>query len=407
MHINRYLPFALIYFFLNSIGLPTGLTYTALLTPILYWWVISTRKKEILLPFFLVLFPFIFVHVNIVGVDSNSYKKSLLNLAAVYVFCQAFYTFLKTCKDPEKIFRKILFINFILCLVAIPFYFTPFFDIFWIEQDLGAGINNVRRLKLFTYEASYYATLFAPLFFYFFLQIILKQNKKSMWMLFAMLLLPLILSFSIGVISCILISISISLLFYFRFLLKKRRLINIIVLLLAAIVPTVLVLVVFFPHNVLFERMGNILAGNDPSGRGRTSEAFTLANILLDQKNYFWGIGIGQVKIIGGDIIRNFYQYPPDYDVISIPNVTAETLVLFGWIGLCLRFIIEIFLFFYTRVWNNYFRMLLFIFIFVYQFTGSFITNIAEYVIWILAFTNVFGSFDVKRREANGVMGNG
>src|SRR3954468_19018689 len=101
MHINRYLPFALIYFFLNSIGLPSGLTYTALLTPILYWWVISTRKKEILLPFFLVLFPFIFVHVNIVGVDSNSYKKSLLNLAAVYVFCQAFYTFLKTCKDPE------------------------------------------------------------------------------------------------------------------------------------------------------------------------------------------------------------------------------------------------------------------------------------------------------------------
>jgi hypothetical protein len=38
---------------------------------------------------------------------------------------------------------------------------------------------------------------------------------------------------------------------------------------------------------------------------------------------------------------------------------------------------------------------MLFIFIFVYQFTGSFITNLAEYVIWILAFTNAFPQFDV------------
>ncbi|MBC7536218.1 MAG: hypothetical protein H7258_11050, partial [Ferruginibacter sp.] len=56
------------------------------------------------------------------------------------------------------------------------------------------------------------------------------------------------------------------------------------------------------------------------------------------------------------------------------------------------------FLFFYTKVWTNYFRLLLFIFIFIYQFTGSFVTNIAEYVIWILAFTNVFVEFDVDKR---------
>ena len=86
----------------------------------------------------------------------------------------------------------------------------------------------------------------------------------------------------------------------------------------------------------------------------------------------------------------------------SIPNAAAETLAIFGWTGLVLRILVEIFLFFYTRVWTNYYRLLLFLFVFIYQFTGSFITNIAEYVIWILAFTNVFHQFDIKAKANNG-----
>jgi hypothetical protein len=31
---------------------------------------------------------------------------------------------------------------------------------------------------------------------------------------------------------------------------------------------------------------------------------------------------------------------------------------------------------------------------FIYQFTGSYIYNIAEYAIWLLAFNNVFEEFD-------------
>ena len=77
-------------------------------------------------------------------------------------------------------------------------------------------------------------------------------------------------------------------------------------------------------------------------------------------------------------------------------RVNAETLAIFGWVGFCVRIFIELSLFFYTKVWKNYYRLLLFLFIFLYQFTGSFITNIAEYVIWIMAFTNAFPQFDVK-----------
>jgi hypothetical protein len=59
----------------------------------------------------------------------------------------------------------------------------------------------------------------------------------------------------------------------------------------------------------------------------------------------------------------------------------------------------EIFFFFRTRVWTNYFRLSLFLFVFVYQLTGSFITSQAEYLIWLLAFVNVFPQFDVVIRS--------
>ena len=166
---NKYFPFAFIYFFVNSLALPFGLTYMALLAPLFYIWILLTRKKEILLPFIMILLPFVIIHILIVGVEMKSYLFSLLNLILVYIFCQAVYTFLKVCRDPEKIFRWILILNFILCLIAIPIYFTPYFTWLWLEQDISAGLTSVRRLKLFTYEPSYYALLFSPIFFFYLL----------------------------------------------------------------------------------------------------------------------------------------------------------------------------------------------------------------------------------------------
>jgi hypothetical protein len=92
MKLNKYIIFAVIYFFLNSLGLPVGLTYTALLCPFFYWWVLVTRKRDVLLPFLLLLLPFIILQV-LTGVDTKSYAISLINLVAVYIFCQAFIPF--------------------------------------------------------------------------------------------------------------------------------------------------------------------------------------------------------------------------------------------------------------------------------------------------------------------------
>jgi hypothetical protein len=399
MSINKYFPFAIIYFFLNSLGLPFGLTYTALLAPFFYWWVLNTRKKEVLLPFIVLLFPIVFIQVNFIGVDAKAYMISLFNLMAVYIFCQGFYTFLKNCRDTDLIFKRILVINFILCLIAIPFYFTSWSSVFWINQSLTKDVSEFKRLRLFTYEASHYATLLVPLFFFFFLKIILNQNKTNAWLLLAMIIIPYILSFSIGVISAILLSLIFVFIFYFRRLFKRRRTINLIALGVVIIIPLVVASIVFFPDNIVWLRMQNIFLGVDSSGKGRTYEAFYLAMKILALKSTMWGIGPGQIKIIGTEIIKDFYLYPVDYKTVAIPNASAETLAVFGFVGLFFRLAIEIVLFFYTQVWKNYYRFLLFLFIFLYQFSGSFITNVAEYVIWILAFTNVFKQFDVEQKS--------
>lgn len=398
MNVNRYLPFAFIYFFINSLALPFGLTYTALLAPLFYIWVLLVRKKEILWPFIIILLPFVLIHFTLVGPGIKTYSLSLLNLLLVYIFCQAVHTFLLVCNDVEKIFRKILLINFALCLIAIPLYFTPYFSIFWDEQDITEGVGTLRRLRLFTYEPSYYGLLFVPVFFFFLLQYFFRQNKIRGSLLLLMLLLPFMLSFSIGVMAAIVIAFIFTWIIYFKRLTSRKRIANAIITTTVAVTSILFTLLLVFRHNPIFIRIGNIFGGKDSSGKGRTLDAFVLATRMLSEKNEYWGIGLGQVKIIGEDIISSYYLYNMDFTA-TIPNAVAETLAVFGWVGLLLRIVVELFLFFYTRVWANYYRLLLFFFVFIYQFTGSFITNVAEYVIWILAFTNVFQQFDVEKNS--------
>jgi hypothetical protein len=399
MAMNKYLPFAFLYFFFNSLALPFGLTYTALLAPLFYWWMLGVRKKDILIPFLALIFPIVFLQVVYVGVEDRVYFSSLMNLLTVYIFCQAVYTFLKICRTGEVIFRKVLIVNFIFCLLAIAFYFTPWAEFFWMRQALTTGVDDFLRLKLFTYEPSYYATLFVPIFFFFLLQVVLRQNRMNTWLLLFFIGLPLILSFSLGVIVAILLSVLIASGLYVRRLLSKWRIIRFIVVVATILIPFVIIAAEFFPNNIVFLRLQNILLGNDSSGKGRTYEAFYLALQIIALKSHFWGIGLGQIKVIGTNVIKDFYLYTVDYKTVAIPNATAETLAIFGFAGLTARLGMEAVLFFYTKVWANYYRLLLFLFMFIYQFSGSFITNTAEYVIWILAFTNVFKQFDVREKK--------
>ena len=399
MKVNKYLPFAFLYFFINAVALPFGLTYTALLAPVFYVWVVVRKKKEILLPFITVLAPFIVMQVLYVGVVRKVYFYSLINLVLVYIFCQAVYTFLTRCSDVQKIFRWLLIVNFILCLVAIGLYFTPYYEIMWIEQNLTQGIKVFRRMKLFTYEASHYATLMVPLFCFYLLQYLFKQNVIKGWLLILMIFLPFILSMSFGVIACLVVSGMITYFLYFSRLTRLRRVFNAVLVTAAVVLVGAFVTYLFFSDSFFALRLANVLNGQDSSGKGRAYDAYILAHQLVQMKNPYWGVGLGQIKIIGADVIGSYYLYDKEF-VATIPNAVAETFAVFGWVGLALRFFIEFFFFFHTKVWTNYYRLWLFLFIFLFQFIGSFITNIAEYVIWILAFTEVFRQFAVPGRRS-------
>ena len=396
MKINKYYPFAAIYFFFNSVGLPFGFTYTALLAPVFCVWLILRKKYNFLLYFFLLVLPFAAAHLWS-GVDLVFYARSLMLHFTVYVFGYAFYTFLQQQETSLGImYRNLLMHNFLLTLMALVALFTPFVSYFWTTLAISFQLSNLPRLRMFTYEPSYYSTLLIPLFLYYFTKVLLRKNWGAAPQLLLMAGLPLILSFSMGVLASAALGVAILLVVHADRFLTSKRLLQTIAAFIIVVLLVLVVLLVFYRDNPLFVRISGILAGEDQSGRGRTIEAFQLAYKIAKEKSLWWGVGFGQLKIIGDPIIKEFYQYPPDYGTVSIPSVFAETFASLGLVGAGLRLFVEVWLFFRTNVLGNFYRTLMFFHVFIYQFTGSFTANFAEYVIWILAFVNVFPAFDVK-----------
>jgi hypothetical protein len=401
MRINKYYFFVCIYFFVNSVGLPYGLLYTMILTPLFYVWIVLKGKKHILLKFFTFFTPFIFFHI-VQGVDVYYYVRSLVIFFTVYIFCYAFYTFISTNAKLEEIIKKIAITNFAFAVLALLFVFTPYRYFFWESWSISVGALSVDkwpRLYGFTYEPSYYSTLLVPVFAFYFIKFILRQSDKDNFKLLLFVVVSLTLSFSMGVISSLVITT-----FFLFFLnaskfLTNKRLFYSLSILMISLAVTVIFLFVFFGDNPFFVRIIAIVNGQDGSANGRTYQAFHLAYIIADLKSIWWGVGPGQLKILGDSVIKTFYNYPPDYGQVSIPSAFPETLALFGFVGVFVRLSVEFYFFIKTKVLSNYYRTFLFFYIFVYQFTGSFNTNITEYAIWIFAFTNTFPSFDKTNKD--------
>jgi hypothetical protein len=226
MKVNKYLPFAFVYFFINPVGLPMGLLYTTLLTPFFYIWMVLKGRRLIILKFFLFATPFILNHI-LNGVDLKVYLRSLVLILSVYIFSYAFYTLLSKGTKLENIFRKITLTNFVLTLVALLFLITPYRSILWSDWTFSYSavyFNNLPRLEMLTYEPSYYATLLVPFFAFYFIEYVLKENPKHGFLNLLIVLFPLILSFSFGVLSGLILSIGILFLINFPLVLTSKKL---------------------------------------------------------------------------------------------------------------------------------------------------------------------------------------
>jgi len=211
-----------------------------------------------------------------------------------------------------------------------------------------------------------------------------------------MSVLPLILSLSLGVIGAMLFAFGMMFLVNWQKVFYKRNFLSVLVVSVVVLLSGFLLLYFLFPDNVVFVRLSNIYYGVDTSTRGRTTESFWLAWKVADERSIWFGSGLGQIKELAHAIVKKYFDYWGDLEVVRLPNAVGETLAIFGVTGLIIRFGLIFYLFFKTKVLSNYYRTCIFFFIFIYQFTGSFITNIVEYVLWCIAFSTAFVCFDRK-----------
>jgi hypothetical protein len=389
---TAFLLVSIIYMFFNSFLLPDGLLFTTLLTPFFFLGIVRKNGLKSYFIFLLITALFAIFQLPTVGYVKE-YIKSFVLLQCVAIFTINAYLVFKEDNKLADVFKVLGTINLVLLLLSIIALFIPLLRSYlWYERSMSDGLPVIPRLKMLTYEASYYSLIITPIFSYYLLKRILLNAKTGILLL--SLTISLLLSLSFGVLAGILISL---ILVYCLNLKELGRRINLNYLAtgLLLIVASFVCLYIFNPQNILFDRIRNIISGKDTSANGRTYESFILAWNIAKTKSLYWGIGLGQLKLIGRDYIIQYYTYTDIPPVIRIPNAVAETLNIFGIAGLVLRFSIIIYLFFKTKVWNNYYRLLLFIFIFIYQFTGSFLFNVVEYVIWILAFSRgLFPIFD-------------
>ncbi len=391
---SKYMPIVLLIFFFNSVLLPHGLLFSALLTPVFIYWLWKSHSLKHLA----------FAGLGIFLLDCFHYSngadlKALLISSGLFfssiTFGIATWKWLKSEQNPKWLFAGLLKWNtmfVILAILILPFGFGR--AIMWYEIAISPGIASFPRLKLFTYEAAYYALLFAPIFLYYFWQILLGMERR--WLMIALaIIFPLVLSLSFGVSGALALALGMSILIHSNYLLIESTFRRKLFYSGSFALVLIFILLIAYPHNPVFERVANIFQGQDTSARGRLFESFMFAFDLANSKSIWLGVGLGQIKILGHDLIVNFYQYKGDFaEIVRIPNALGELLATYGLIGLFTKICVEIYLFFKYKLYSNYFNLSLFLFIFIYQFTGSYLVNTAELMLWAGAFAISLPEFD-------------
>jgi hypothetical protein len=393
-------PAVLFLIFFNTFLLPQGLSFTVLLTPVWIFLLHKENRLSHLKPLLIAVVLYTTIHLYL-GAELLYYTISTTLLFCIATFCIWLRPYLADgFLDYQYLMRRTVQVNFLFTLLSLPFLFIlPLKPLVWYTMSMSDSIRVLPRLKLFTYEASHYGYLIAPLFIFYCSKTLFEAGTKSPAAMF-MTTIPLLLSLSFGVFACLIISGCIISCIFFSTIFDTSRKRQTLLLSITAFVLLGLLLYVFFPQNILYVRLHNFFTGRDTSGRGRTYESFILAHKIIAEKSFLWGIGPGQIKELGRSIIIQYYHYSRIPDTIRIPNACAETIACFGYMGFALRLSIQAWLFFATRVYSSPSRLWLFLFLFIFQFSGSYLTNTTEYVFWLLACSPAFDIMPVPiRRE--------
>lgn len=385
LSVHKYLPLGILFFFFNSAGLPTGLFYTTMLSPLFLLWLYQQGKKWLTLRFALCLLPFAVAHA-INGIDVPLYyARSSLLLWTTYITAYAFGLALLHCNRIDRLFDELIVLNGFAVAIAVIVFFTPARSLFWAD-DTGmiGGAGRVLRLRLLASEPQVYASLMIPLLIFAVLRALRSPGTRNI-VFVAVITIPMLLSQSFGGVSISLAGLGAALIVMFPRLLRQRS--ALIVMALFAIATVGL----FVIPNPILARLAQVLSGNDSSTLSRTVFAFFAAFNVASSKSLLWGVGLGQAKLI------SLVDLNIGFDVGAIPNAVAGTFAELGIVGLVIRFAVEFYLFFRTRVYRNPFRLAMFVVAFVTQLTGSHLMDVDEYLMWCFAFCPFFPEMDIKK----------
>jgi len=350
LKVNKYALLAHIYFFFNAVLLPRGLLFTYLLSPVFFYNLLKRKRKTYVVYFGAFLFVYDVIHLY-GGVDPSTFLASNVLFILTYLCVISFYYFISSYGHLARLFRQILLFNALMAAIAIPFFFLPkpYQAWFWYFNKLTAGVNDFPRLALLTYEASYYSLLMIPVFYYYLLKFFFNSIENNKWLTLALISVPMLMSLSFGVLGVTAVTAVIMGIAFGRKLFKRKRTFVIIFSVIISALAILVFLLLFFPQNALFIRFSNVLAGIDTSANGRTIDSFSMAWRLADIKNIFFGIGLGQIKIMVVEVARTYYRYWGIFERYDIPNAMGETLAIFGLTGVALRLFLEGYLFLRQR----------------------------------------------------------
>ncbi len=387
LYVYRYMPIVLLYFFFNSAGLPLGLTYCAMLSPMFWLWLYRKGQRWVTLKFAVCLLPFAIVHA-MDGVDSSLYYlRSALLFWTAYVTVFAFCVALLEYKRPGRLFDVLIAINSVAALVALAVYFTPYREVLWSVDAIALATRGavIYRLKWLVTEPSLYAGLMLPLILFATLRMLHRPSVRSSLYL-GLIAVPFLLSQSFGGLSMYAAGVGTGILAtYRRALLRPRTLA-------ATVAIAVVVAGLAYVPSPISTRISQVTSGNDSSVDSRTVSAFIVAQIVVSHKNPWWGVGLGQAKLVDLPTVGLAFRRA------VIPNAIADLYAEMGVIGVLLKIGAEVWLFFATKTYRNSFRIAMFVIAFILQLTGGYIEDVQEYLTWCFAFCPFFPQFDLDSR---------
>ncbi len=385
---------AFVYVFFNALLLPFGLLYMHLLSPLFYGYLFIKKRGWVVFPLLLILLPFDIIHL-VNGVDLSSFLVSNALAISTFIVISTFAYGMRHFLNMHAIFKQVAMLNLALTIIAIIVLFTDWKESMWYLEKFTNNVSDFPRLKMLTYEASYYSLILAPVVIFHLLKVLLRQHKTNAIGLLVVVVVPLLLSFSVGALASIAFAFLTLFLMHWQKVFYNRGFFSFVMVSVAIVGLVALIALILFPQNAVLIRLENIIGGTDSSMLSRTKYAFITAGQVARERSIWFGAGLGQIKMLVPEIAEKYYGYKGDVGIVRIPNAIGETLATFGIVGLAIRIGLIWFLYHWCKVRDNYFQTILFVFIFIYQFTGSFLVNMVEYVCWLFAFIRVFPEFDV------------